>query len=86
VDTRKRDLTGWQGKLEALSPLAVLERGYSLAFRLPGGDLLRDAKQLRLGDEVEVRLRRGRFVSIVEEVDEMKTKDSEEKRNGGTEV
>lgn len=45
--------------LDALSPLAILSRGYALAWKQPGGDLVRDAKQLKKGDSVKLRFGRG---------------------------
>ena len=45
--------------LEALSPVAILNRGYALLFDA-NGQLVRDAARLRLGDEVSARLARGR--------------------------
>jgi exodeoxyribonuclease VII large subunit len=51
--------------LDALSPLAVLQRGYAIA--LDGeGRLLRDAKSVSAGDRVEVRLAKGRLETRVE--------------------
>lgn len=47
------------GKLNALSPLAVLERGYSIAFALPGRAVLKDSAQVAPGQEVEVKLFKG---------------------------
>jgi len=49
-------------KLGALSPLAVLERGFSLCMRLPSFKILRDAGEVQVGDEVSVRLHRGRLL------------------------
>lgn len=46
--------------LDALSPLAVLERGYSLATTADGR-LLRDAAGLARGQRVEIRFHRGRI-------------------------
>ncbi len=43
--------------LQALSPLAVLGRGYSVVLR--DGSLVRDEDQVELGDDVTVRLMRG---------------------------
>lgn len=50
--------------LNALSPLATLERGYGIV-RNAAGDIVRDAAALRLGDAVSVRLGRGGFESEV---------------------
>ena len=45
--------------LEALSPVAILNRGYALVFDA-NGRLVKDAAQLHVGDEVFARLARGR--------------------------
>jgi exodeoxyribonuclease VII large subunit len=44
--------------LEALSPLAILNRGYALVFDAKGR-LVKDAKRLKVGDELSARLARG---------------------------
>ncbi len=45
--------------LEALSPVAILNRGYALVFDAKGR-LVKDASRLKAGDEVSSRLARGR--------------------------
>jgi len=54
--------------LDALSPLAVLQRGYAIA-RDKSGALLRDAKSVAVGDEVRVRLEKGKLNTRVEGVE-----------------
>jgi exodeoxyribonuclease VII large subunit len=44
--------------LEALSPVAILNRGYALVFDAKG-QLVKDAEGLKAGDEVSARLARG---------------------------
>lgn len=56
------------GKLEALSPLSILNRGYSITAKLPDGAIVKDAGMLRAGDTVETKLGKGKFRSKVEEV------------------
>ena len=46
------------GRLDSLSPLAVLGRGYSLT-RTPTGEVVRSARQVRAGDDVRVLLHQG---------------------------
>jgi exodeoxyribonuclease VII large subunit len=48
------------GRLDSLSPLAVLARGYSLA-RTDAGAIVRRASDVRPGDAVEVLLHEGRL-------------------------
>jgi exodeoxyribonuclease VII large subunit len=55
--------------LDALSPLAVLQRGYAIA-QGHDGKLLRDAKVVSVGDSVNVRLARGGFKATVNDIEE----------------
>jgi exodeoxyribonuclease VII large subunit len=57
------------GKLDALSPLAVLERGYGVVTDARG-ELVTDAATLRSGDELRIRFARGRALARVREVEE----------------
>ena len=52
-------------RLNSLSPLAVLDRGYALVLS-PGGSLIRSAAQLAPGETVTTRLANGAFTSRVE--------------------
>jgi exodeoxyribonuclease VII large subunit len=55
------------GKLESLSPLAVLARGYSLTFRAGGGPPIRDATTLAVDEQITTRFARGQVLSRIEE-------------------
>jgi exodeoxyribonuclease VII large subunit len=63
--SRRRLLHGLLGKLESLSPLAVLDRGYSLARR-PDGHVITQRAELRPGDQVQLRFRDGEVRTRVE--------------------
>ncbi len=52
--------------LEAYSPLAVLQRGYSVTQRAGDGEPLRNAEDLQVGDRLTTRLHRGQVISRVE--------------------
>lgn len=52
------------GRLKALSPLAVLERGYSIALTREG-KVVSKASQVEVGDELETRLMDGKIISRV---------------------
>lgn len=54
--------------LDAVSPLAVLRRGYSITTRDGSRDALRGPDGLAAGDRIVTRLARGRVVSEVTEV------------------
>ena len=66
LDARQR-LAGLAGRLESLSPLAVLQRGYSLTHRTADGTLVTDGSQVEVGESLTTRLARGSVVSRVEE-------------------
>ena len=55
--------------LDALSPLAVLQRGYAIA-QDEAGKLVRDARSLSVGDPVNVRLAKGRIAARVERTED----------------
>jgi exodeoxyribonuclease VII large subunit len=61
------DLEAAAGALDALSPLAVLGRGYAIATTA-AGKAVRDAAEARAGDELALRLARGRLGVRVLEV------------------
>jgi exodeoxyribonuclease VII large subunit len=47
--------------LDAVSPLRVLERGYAVAINARDGRAVTDATQVEVGDELDIRLSRGRL-------------------------
>lgn len=53
-------------RLDSLSPLAVLGRGYSLTRRLADGRIIRNAAELSPGDEIATRFAHGEVISRVE--------------------
>lgn len=56
-------------RLESLSPLAVLSRGYSVTQRVADDRIVRTAEDVSLGELVRTQLHAGRIVSRVESVD-----------------
>jgi exodeoxyribonuclease VII large subunit len=57
------------GRLESLSPLAVLGRGYSLTQRTSDGRILRAASELAPGEQITTRFAQGSSTSRVEQVE-----------------
>lgn len=55
--------------LDALSPLAVLKRGYAIALD-SAGRLIQDARSVLIGDAVQVRLAKGKLKAQVEGTEE----------------
>jgi len=58
----------WSEKLSALNPLAILERGYSISWLLPQGEIIKDASLLKPEDKVRVKVHKGEFMARVENI------------------
>jgi exodeoxyribonuclease VII large subunit len=67
-DARQRTDTA-AGRLESLSPLAVLARGYSLTQRVDDSRVIRSAAELSPGQQIRTRFASGRAVSRVEQIE-----------------
>ncbi len=63
--TQRSRLDQISGRLEALSPLAILDRGYALVFDAKG-KLLKDAAKAKPGDEISARLAKGSLRAKIE--------------------
>jgi len=63
---QKSRLEQSERQLKALSPVAVLERGYALVFDA-AGKLVRSTTQVQPGDEISAQLSDGRVIAKVEE-------------------
>ena len=64
VDSKSQGFQGVTGRLNALNPLAILERGYSVSFN-EKGEILKEVKRLSVGDTLRTRLHKGSLVSKV---------------------
>ncbi len=62
----RQQIASTAARLESLSPLGVLGRGYSLTFREADGKLIRDAGELQPGDRIRTRFDNGEAISRVE--------------------
>ena len=62
-----RVTTDVASRLESLSPLQVLGRGYSLTRKETDRSVVRDAKQVVVGERLVTMVQRGHVVSRVEE-------------------
>ena len=67
VEQRQASIRFLAGRLRALSPLGVLERGYGIVLG-DDGQAIRGASEVKEGDRVDIRLMNGSLRARVEEV------------------
>ena len=70
IKSKREAFRGVIGKLEALSPLSVLRRGYSITEKVDGNKILKTVKGLTKKDLIKTILAKGKIVSRVEEIEE----------------
>ncbi|MBX7256177.1 MAG: exodeoxyribonuclease VII large subunit [Candidatus Hydrogenedentes bacterium] len=58
-------------QLDALSPLAVLARGYALAWKVEDNALVREARQLAPNDRIRLRFGKGGATALVEHTEDV---------------
>jgi exodeoxyribonuclease VII large subunit len=69
VHQRQRRFARVAGQLESLSPLAVLNRGYTITQDATTGRVLREGRELTVGQALVTRFARGEALSRVESVE-----------------
>lgn len=62
-------LHGAMGRLDALSPLKVMSRGYSLVYNNDSGRLIKAVEETENGNIIQVRLTNGRLICRVESIE-----------------
>ena len=68
IALKKSEFHGVVARLDSLSPLAILSRGYSITYKLPGRSIVKTPADVQHGDMVEVKLHEGTISCLVEEV------------------
>jgi exodeoxyribonuclease VII large subunit len=64
VDAERKELKAITAHLRSLSPQSTLERGYSV-IRNATGDVIRDPKQLKSGDQLAIKVAKGETSATV---------------------
>ena len=61
LEARRRQLGAMAGRLDALSPLKVLDRGYAVVINKSNSRAVLDAASVKFDDELDIRLAKGRL-------------------------
>jgi exodeoxyribonuclease VII large subunit len=67
VTLQRKNVQALMGKLDALSPLAILDRGYSICSKLPEGTIVRSVTDISVGDALKVLFTDGEAISEVKQ-------------------
>jgi exodeoxyribonuclease VII large subunit len=62
---RREHTRGLGIHLQALSPLAVLQRGFAIVWRAGGREVVSQVQQVRSGDALQIQVSNGRFAAVV---------------------
>jgi len=65
--SRKHQFAALSRALEAVSPLATLGRGYAIVRKMDDDSIVRNAKQLKTGEQLATQLQHGKVISTVTE-------------------
>ena len=68
LNQQQQTIAALAAKLDALSPLATLKRGFAIATCGKDNHILQNAKEISVGDKILVKLRDGSLDCIVEKV------------------
>ncbi|MDD3627883.1 MAG: exodeoxyribonuclease VII large subunit, partial [bacterium] len=70
IRERRLQLAEAAGKLDVLSPLSILKRGYSISKKYPAMNIIRSVKDVSEGDEIQVKLKDGDLDCSVKKINE----------------
>lgn len=68
IKIRHSEFTGAVEKLSSLSPLNILSRGYSITFKMPQENIIKETRLIKIGDTIKTRLHKGEILSRITEV------------------
>lgn len=66
VEQQKANVEKWMSMLDSLSPLKVVDRGYSVTLKK--GVVVKSVDQVQKGDEIQIRLAKGELTATVKEI------------------
>lgn len=68
LERKKSKVTRMMGMLDSLSPLKVVDRGYSIVTKNRNNEVIKSAHQVVVGDIIDIRLAEGSLSAVVDKV------------------
>ncbi len=68
ISQKRGELARLTAGLDALNPLQVLKRGYSICYKLPENKIINEANKLRKNDLMKITMSTGEIISTVRDV------------------
>ena len=68
LEIQDQKLKFLSGKLHVLSPLAIMERGYSVVYKKPEGLIMKKSKDVKNGDNIEIKLFKGKIKAEIKDI------------------
>jgi len=65
ISDRRNELGSMAQRLDAVSPLRVLDRGYAVVTKSTDGRVVTDVDQIETGEELSIRVAKGKFSATV---------------------
>ena len=69
LDKKRGSIHSIKDRLDSLSPLSILQRGYSITRKLPEMNIVKDSMQVKTGDEISILLARGIIKGLVKKTE-----------------
>jgi exodeoxyribonuclease VII large subunit len=71
LTSARKDLQAITSRLNGLSPLGILDRGYSIARKIPSYTVIKEAEEVSIGEDINVVLCRGELFCKIYEKDKV---------------
>ena len=68
IEIKRERLAGFENKLDALNPDAILKRGYSISYKLPEMKVIKSSRDIKISDKINIKFRDGSAQANINEV------------------
>ena len=69
LDSIDYEIKSLAGKLDSLSPLKVMKRGYSIVYKIENNEVVSDSSYLKSGDKLKLQFHKSKTYCTVDDID-----------------